>query len=133
MIGETLIWLVGIQCKADDEAKFNTWYDDIHVPMLLKGDHVKKVTRFKLADKTYHVGTTTQVCPNYLTIYEFESQDQLDSWMNGQARAEAAFLARCKSSPATVCGAQSRARIGEPCRACDCERSSCSTNWSRGE
>ena len=89
MSNKPLIWIVGIQCKAEAEAKFNTWYDDVHVPMLLKGDHVKKVTRFKLADKTYQVGTTTQVCPNYLTIYEFESPDRLDSWMNGQARAEA--------------------------------------------
>ena len=89
MNNKPLIWIVGIQCKADAEAKFNTWYDDIHVPMLLKGDHVTRVTRFKLADKAYDVGTTTQVCPNYLTIYEFESQDQLDSWMNGQGRAEA--------------------------------------------
>ncbi len=89
MINKPLIWIVGIQCRAEDEAKFNTWYDDIHVPMLLKGDHVKKVSRFKLADETYQVGTTTQACPNYLTIYEFENRDQFDSWMNSPARAEA--------------------------------------------
>ena len=84
-----LIWIVGIQCKAEVEAKFNTWYDDVHVPMLLKGGYVKKVTRFKLADETYHVGTTTQACPNYLTIYEFENRDQFDSWMKSPVRAEA--------------------------------------------
>ena len=86
---KTVIWTVGIQCNAEDEVKFNTWYDDIHVPMLLKGESVKKVTRFKLADETYHVGTTTQACPNYLTIYEFESQEKFNEWINGQARAEA--------------------------------------------
>lgn len=89
MTPQTVIWTVGIQCPAEDEDKFNTWYDDIHVPMLLKGDLVKKVTRFKLADETYHVGTTTQVCPNYLTIYEFESPALFDAWMNSPARAEA--------------------------------------------
>lgn len=89
MYNQTVIWTVGIQCKAEDEVKFNIWYDDIHVPMLLKGDCVQKVTRFKLADETYHVGTTTQVCPNYLTIYEFENQEKFESWMNGQARTEA--------------------------------------------
>ena len=89
MNSKPLIWIVGIQCKAEVEAKFNTWYDDVHVPMLLKGGHVKKVTRFKLADETYHVGTTTQACPNYLTIYEFENRDQFDSWMTSPARAEA--------------------------------------------
>ena len=89
MTNKPLIWMVGIQCRTETEAEFNAWYDDIHVPMLLKGDHVKKVSRFKLADRTYQVGTTTEVCPDYLTIYEFESQDQFDSWMSGQARAEA--------------------------------------------
>jgi hypothetical protein len=39
--------------------QFNTWYDDVHVPVLLKGDCVKKAPRFKLADETYHVGSTT--------------------------------------------------------------------------
>ena len=73
----------------EDESKFNAWYDDIHVPMLLKGDFVKNVARFKLADKTYHVGTTTQVCPKYLTMYEFDSQEKFESWMNSPARSEA--------------------------------------------
>lgn len=84
-----VIWTVGIQCKTEDEAKFNAWYDDVHVPMLLKGDCVKKVTRFKLSDETYHVGTTTQAPPTYLTIYEFENHEKFESWMNSLARMEA--------------------------------------------
>jgi Domain of unknown function (DUF4286) len=85
----TVIWTVGIECKAEDEPRFNTWYDEIHVPMLLQGKCVKKVTRFKLADETYDVGTTTQPCPKYLTIYEFENREKFDSWMNSPARVEA--------------------------------------------
>ncbi|MEJ5059358.1 MULTISPECIES: DUF4286 family protein [unclassified Pseudomonas] len=89
MSNQTVIWTVGINCPAEDEKKFNAWYDDVHVPMLLKGDNVKKVTRFKLAEETYHVGTTTQPCPTYLTIYEFENQAKFEAWMNGASRAEA--------------------------------------------
>lgn len=89
MKDQTVIWLVGINCTPENESKFNTWYNDIHVPMLLKGDCVKKVTRFKLADETYHVGTTTQECATYLTIYEFENQARFDAWMNGASRTEA--------------------------------------------
>jgi antibiotic biosynthesis monooxygenase (ABM) superfamily enzyme len=89
MTTKTVIWTVGIQCKSEDEEKFNTWYDDIHVPMLLQGNCVKNVNRFKLADQAYNVGTTTQACPNYLTIYEFESQEKFDAWMNSPAREEA--------------------------------------------
>lgn len=89
MISKPLIWIVGIQCRAEDEARFNTWYDDVHVPMLLQGGHVRNVTRFKLAGANYDVGTTTQPCPNYLTIYEFENADRFDSWMQSEARIEA--------------------------------------------
>lgn len=89
MSTDALIWLVGIQCRAEDEAKFNAWYDDVHVPMLMQGGCVKKVSRFKLADTTYHVGPTTAACPNYLTVYEFEDQARFDAWMNGKARVEA--------------------------------------------
>ncbi|WP_077035054.1 DUF4286 family protein [Pelomonas sp. KK5] len=84
-----LIWLVGIQCRPEDEAKFIHWYDEIHVPMLLKGHHVSRVRRFKLADETYQVGATTAPCPNYLTIYEFADQARFDAWMASPARAEA--------------------------------------------
>lgn len=89
MSNQTVIWTVGINCQAEDEDKFNTWYDDVHVPMLLKGDFVKKVSRFKLAEETYHVGTTTQPCPTYLTIYEFENQAKFEAWMSGATRSEA--------------------------------------------
>jgi len=89
MSNQAVIWMVGINCKAEDEEKFNAWYDDVHVPMLLKGDFVKKVTRFKLADETYHVGAATQPCPTYLTIYEFDNQAKFEAWMNSEARIEA--------------------------------------------
>lgn len=86
---QTVIWTVGINCNPEDKDKFNAWYDDIHVPMLLKGGFVEKVTRFTLADATYHVGATTQPCPTYLTIYEFANQAKFEAWMNSEARTEA--------------------------------------------
>ena len=85
-----VIWVVGTQCRPGvDEDKFNKWYDEIHVPMLLKGNWVKKVTRNKIADKTYHVANTTQECPKYLAIYEFENQEAFESWMTAPERAAA--------------------------------------------
>lgn len=89
MTEQSVIWTVGIQCASEVEDKFNTWYDDVHVPMLLKGGLVRKVSRFKLSDETYPVGTTTLVCPNYLTIYEFDSPSRFEAWMNSPARKEA--------------------------------------------
>ena len=28
--------IVGTECVAKDEAKFNKWYNEVHIPMLLK-------------------------------------------------------------------------------------------------
>lgn len=85
MKNSSVIWVVGTQCKPGvDENKFNKWYDEVHIPMMLK--HVKKVTRSKLADKIYHVANETHECPKYLTIYEFENQEALDAWMTSPER-----------------------------------------------
>jgi antibiotic biosynthesis monooxygenase (ABM) superfamily enzyme len=84
-----VIWMVGIQCRPEDEEKFNQWYDDVHVPMLLKGNWATRVTRYRLASKNYHAANTTVDCPKYQTIYEFENQEKFESWMNGQERAAA--------------------------------------------
>lgn len=89
MTQQSVIWTVGLQCKPEDEAKFNAWYDDVHVPMLLKGDLVKKATRFRLADETYHVGTEVATSAKYLTIYEFDSAETFNAWMTSPARDEA--------------------------------------------
>ena len=89
MNNQTVIWMVGIECKAEDESKFNAWYDEVHVPMLLQGGFVQHASRFRLADKSYHVGAVTQKCPTYLTIYEFVTQEKFDAWMTSPARVEA--------------------------------------------
>lgn len=89
MSSTPVIWTVGLQCQPEDEENFNRWYDDVHVPMLLAGGHVAKVTRYRLASETYDVAPGTMVCPRYQTIYEFESQASFDAWMNGDERAAA--------------------------------------------
>jgi antibiotic biosynthesis monooxygenase (ABM) superfamily enzyme len=87
--GAAVIWSVGLQCRSEDDDKFNRWYDEVHVPMLLKGNHVAKVTRYKLASETYDVAPGAMQCPTYQTIYEFEDQDAFESWMRGEDRAAA--------------------------------------------
>lgn len=89
MSRKPVIWTVGLQCRAEDEEKFNRWYDDVHVPMLLKGGHVTKVTRYEVATAGHDVVPGTIKCPKYQTIYEFEDSDKFESWMKGEARAEA--------------------------------------------
>ena len=85
-----VIWTVGLQCRPEDEEKFNKWYDEVHVPMLLKGGHVVKVTRYRLASDAYDVARGAMQCPKYQTIYEFEDHEKFESWMSGEARTAAA-------------------------------------------
>ena len=62
-----ILIIVATRCKADMEDKFNQWYNDIHVPMLMKYDGLKKANRYKLAgDDAEH--------DKYLAFYEFESE-----------------------------------------------------------
>jgi antibiotic biosynthesis monooxygenase (ABM) superfamily enzyme len=86
---KSVIWTVGIQCRPEDEDKFNRWYDEVHVPMLLQGGCVAKVTRYRLASKTYDVAPTAMKCPEYQTVYEFESEEKFEAWMNGKERSAA--------------------------------------------
>jgi hypothetical protein len=89
MSGQPVIWTVGLQCRNEDDGAFNRWYDEVHVPMLLNGGHVAKVTRYKLASQTYDVAEGAMKCPPYQTIYEFVDQDKFESWMYGEERAVA--------------------------------------------
>jgi len=67
MEDKAVIHIVATQCHPDDEEKFNKWYDEVHIPLLMKFKGLKKVTRYKAAyePKDY---------PKYLTIYEFTSR-----------------------------------------------------------
>ena len=89
MTSNPVIWTVGLQCLPEDDEEFNAWYDDVHVPMLLKGGHVAKVTRYKLASQTYDVAPGAMTCPTYQTIYEFDDEASFESWMRGDDRAAA--------------------------------------------
>ncbi len=89
MTDSPVIWTVGLQCRPEDEDRFNRWYDEVHVPMLLEGGQVARVTRYRLATETYDAAPGAMTCPTYQTIYEFETHDRFDAWMNGEERAAA--------------------------------------------
>jgi len=37
--------IVASECSPEVEVKFNQWYNDVHVPMLMKYDGLKKASR----------------------------------------------------------------------------------------
>jgi len=52
------------ECDPAQEEKYVKWYEEVHVPMLLKIPEVQRVTRYRfVSGENNH--------PKYLTIYEF--------------------------------------------------------------
>ena len=77
-----LINLVATECQPEFEEKFNKWYDEVHIPILLKFKGLKKVVRYKIAEK----GTSH---PAYLAIYEFESKQAFEKYQDSPELAAA--------------------------------------------
>lgn len=76
-------WLVFTNCEPGGEAEFNRWYDEIHVPDLLRVPGIVAVSRGEVAgpqlimDETgalAHCGAD-QIRFRYLAVYEFETDD----------------------------------------------------------
>jgi quinol monooxygenase YgiN len=65
--------LVTTECQPEVEAKFNKWYDEIHIPLLFEFKGMKKVTRYKILK-------TTEGFPAYLAIYEFEDRQAYEEY-----------------------------------------------------
>ena len=68
-----IIRLVATQCQPEVEEKFNKWYDEVHIPLLFKFEGMKRVTRYKIVNKT-------EEYPSYLAIYEFESRQAYEEY-----------------------------------------------------
>ncbi|MBA7680594.1 hypothetical protein ES703_88915 [subsurface metagenome] len=65
--------IVATECSAENEARFNKWYNEVHVPMLLKFKDLKKVGRYQLTGESKDQA-------KYLAIYGFESKEALDAF-----------------------------------------------------
>ena len=63
--------IVGTECQSQDEASFNKWYNEVHIPMLLKYQGLKKVTRYKLMGEANDQA-------KYLAVYEYDSQEAIN-------------------------------------------------------
>lgn len=71
MAKSRIINIVATECTPKNDAKFNKWYNEVHIPMLMKYKGIKKVTRYKmLEDKEQK--------PKYLAVYEFDTKEDLD-------------------------------------------------------
>jgi quinol monooxygenase YgiN len=67
------IHMVEVDCKPEVEIKYNKWYNEVHIPMILRYDGILRATRYQLLS-----GPPGQA--RYLTIYEFKDQDAMESF-----------------------------------------------------
>jgi len=73
MAKDTILNIVATECPAEDEERFNKWYNEVHIPMLLPYKGLKRVGRYRLAgDSKEHA--------KYLAIYEFENKKAIESF-----------------------------------------------------
>jgi antibiotic biosynthesis monooxygenase (ABM) superfamily enzyme len=66
-LANKISFIVTTKCQAKDEVKFNKWYTEVHIPMLMKYKGLKAVTRFKSAGEPCR----------YTAVYEFASMQDL--------------------------------------------------------
>jgi uncharacterized protein (TIGR02118 family) len=62
--------IVATECPPEDDTKFNKWYNEVHIPMLIKYKGIKRVTRYKTTEEK-------GARPKYLAIYEFDNIKEL--------------------------------------------------------
>jgi antibiotic biosynthesis monooxygenase (ABM) superfamily enzyme len=77
-----IINVVATECPPEDEAKFNKWYNEVHIPMLFKYKGMKKVTRYKKMDGKSRM-------PKYLAVYEYDTREALDAISQSQEYKDA--------------------------------------------
>lgn len=76
-----VINMVSTECQPEVEEKFNKWYDEVHIPLLFKYKGMKKVTRYKILNKTGEF-------PTYLCIYEFDSPSEYKAYSESKELAD---------------------------------------------
>ena len=88
MEDESIFFMVATECAPEVEEKFNKWYEEVHIPMLLEMKGLKEVSRYKLVR-----GNNDQY-PKYLATYKFENMEAYEEFENGPV------LAACKEEMA---------------------------------
>jgi uncharacterized protein (TIGR02118 family) len=81
MIKEPMLYIVATATTPEKEEKFNKWYNEVHVPMLLGCKVIKKVTRYKIMN--YMDENKGQ--PAYLACYEFENEEAFNGYLKSPA------------------------------------------------
>ena len=93
----SVINIVGTICFPEKEERFNQWYNEKHVPTLMKFTGIKRATRYRLVSapkgaqgvNPLSAETGKEGYPKYLAIYEFEDDEAFERY-EGSPEAAAA-------------------------------------------
>jgi len=93
MEGKPILWLVSLSFDAPErEEEFNKWYSEVHVPQMVEIPGVLSGTR-------YAAIRTQPGQLKYLTIYELESEEAIDSIQASPEMEEARQDFRARWAP----------------------------------
>jgi uncharacterized protein (TIGR02118 family) len=62
-----VLHIVGVRCEPQIEEKFVKWYNEVHIPLLLKFKGLKKATCTRAIKRS-------EEYPEYLSIFEFDNK-----------------------------------------------------------
>ena len=86
MEDKSIFFIVATECTPEMEEKFNKWYDEVHIPMLLEMKGLKEVSRHKLVR-----GNNDQY-PKYIATYKFEDMEAYEEFENGPVLAACKYI-----------------------------------------
>jgi len=70
MAKQRILSIVVTECPSDSAEKFNKWYNEVHIPMLMKYKGIKKAARYKVMDENKDKS-------QFIAIYEYESKEDM--------------------------------------------------------
>ena len=79
---QEIINIVITEAPPQEEERFNKWYNEVHIPLLLKYPKLKSVTRYKV------MGESSQPA-QYVAIYRFKNKPDFEAFVKGPERAAA--------------------------------------------
>lgn len=75
MSKQKFLYQLQIRCAPELDEEFNKWYNEVHMPLVMKGGMLKSATRYKLTDAVESNASM------YTTICEFEDRATFEKWL----------------------------------------------------
>ena len=73
MARKSVLNIVTTQCEPYQEERFNKWYNDVHVPMVLRFGRIEQAARYKVISEKAG-------WPRYVAIYKFPSREDFEAF-----------------------------------------------------